>query len=149
MTVRIVMIILRWCRRFVNVALALLRICFMLCLVLCAMVTDATIDILLVFFDSSVVRWLHIRRPLVCMGVGVSMFCCVLDTLCDLHAGCLHVAPVTQGAGGLTGLTEVPLHGASSANLMVVSVHSLCIAMRAVAILLGRFLGVVSSALAR
>jgi hypothetical protein len=140
------MIILRWCRRFVNVALALLRICFMLCLVLCAMVTDATIDILLVFFDSSVVRWLHIRRPLVCMGVGVGMFCCVLDTLCDLHAGCLHVAPVTQGAGGLT---EVPLHGASSANLMEVSVHSLCIAMRAVAILLGRFLGVVSSALAR
>ena len=141
-----VMIFLRWCRRFVNVALALLRICFMLCLVLCAMVTDATIDVLLVFFDSSVVRWLHFRRPFVCMSVGVGMSCCVVDTLCDWHAGRLHVSPVTQGAGGLT---AAPLHGASSANLMVLSVHSLCIAMRAVAILLGRFLGVVSSALAR
>jgi hypothetical protein len=146
MTVRILITFLRWCRRFVNVALAFLRICLVLCLVLCAMVTDATIDILLVLCDSAVVRWLHIRRPLVCMCVVVGMSCCILDTLGDRHAGCVHVVPVTQAAGGLT---EVSLHVASSVNLMEVSFQSLCIAMRAVAILLGRFLGVVSSALAR
>ena len=146
MAVRILSTFLRWCRRFVNVALALLRICLMLCLVLCAMVTDATIDILLVLCDSVVVRWLHFRRPHLCMCVVVGMFCYILDTFADRHARCVHVVPVTQAAGGLT---EVSLHVASSVNLMEVVFQSLCIAMRAVAIFLGRFLGVVSSALAR
>lgn len=127
------------CRRCLGVARAILHVSGALLLLVCAVVTDAVIDILMWSGVGLASRRLNSRRITMCIALAVGTFVYTARS-------CVCVLPVVRT---LRALTEVSFETLGSTSLAGLLGSCLDLATRIVAVLIGRLFGVVSVALAR